>query len=866
LLDDSGSVTQRYKYRAFGPASPNPGSDASRFAFVGRQGYEAESDLDLYYVKARYLDPEAGRWISEDPIGIRGGDPNYYRYVFNEPTNKIDPSGLKCYPWEKGCLRKGFDQAREIIGGAIDRGIDTVENIGGAILQGINEFIDLIKTLAGVAWKVAGRIGEAGLKIFNDTAKWLACQFDGLLMGLFDANGFWAQIKPLFNDAQEISRAIWDKPSQFANTLAGGVVDGFTKFIESFPEKLKSSVLVSLFGSMGGEILTFIEVIEAVIKGEFKVAGEKLLEALGIGPEQMLDLALKALLGNNAPASGSVLEKVNSLLAEMDLTDAEAAQVEKMDTDEVLEFLFNKTLEKLDLTAETKEFVLTDLVPAVAVSLAALIAVQVLASLNPAGGIVRLLLLIVSAVQWIIEKGKCLIALVKRIGSSVGLLASGNREGLAGVVFDVLGTAFELSLSLLFKLLKVDALTIVIKRVLDKVRAKINQIKAKIVAILERFRRKPSSKKRCIMCKPGKMSKTKGKGRGKSGLRGCGQCFVFDEETRNGKNEPTTMGRQHMGQRCATWLPGESGFVESLSRPDTKIDPATHRAVWFLQEFEDGSWKKFGLLRSNEWFAEQEFEAVGDYVEVADLEEMGVEGEFQVMAIDPCPVIEQGPGRLITAEFQFSSGVIFELKVSSQDKPIRGTSKHPYWSEDRLDWVPLDELRTGERLLVEGGTAIVMSVEESGEEPVCNIEVDGDHCYRVGATGVLVHNLSDPCDCLPTVKFSRTRVPNIAANVAAALLAHPLWRILHYESDKSKQDANRRKACGATICPRPPATNTSCDEFPFASTKEGGTGAMTMCVPRSEQSSQGGTLGGLYGFYAKNNLKDNDPFCVQVVP
>jgi len=94
---------------------------------------------------------------------------------------------------------------------------------------------------------------------------------------------------------------------------------------------------------------------------------------------------------------------------------------------------------QIDLKTETKGFVLNDLIPAVAVSLAALIAVQILASLNSAGGIVRLLLLIVSAVQWIIEKGKCLIALVQRIGSAVGLLASGDWGGLGGIVFDVLG-------------------------------------------------------------------------------------------------------------------------------------------------------------------------------------------------------------------------------------------------------------------------------------------------------------------------------------------------------------------------------------------------------------------------------------------
>ena len=61
--------------------------------------------------------------------------------------------------------------------------------------------------------------------------------------------------------------------------------------------------------------------------------------------------------------------------------------------------------------------------------------------------------------------------------------------------------------------------------------------------------------------------------------------------------------------------------------------------------------------------------------------------------------------------------------------------------------MPVSELRTGERLLVlGGGTARVESIVLRGKvEEVCNFEVEGDHCYRVGALGVLVHNASTKC-------------------------------------------------------------------------------------------------------------------------
>jgi hypothetical protein len=41
------------------------------------------------------FDPRIGRWVEEDPIGFEAGDANPYRYVGNDPTNKVDPSGLE---------------------------------------------------------------------------------------------------------------------------------------------------------------------------------------------------------------------------------------------------------------------------------------------------------------------------------------------------------------------------------------------------------------------------------------------------------------------------------------------------------------------------------------------------------------------------------------------------------------------------------------------------------------------------------------------------------------------------------------------------------------------------------------------------
>ena len=92
LLDDTGSVTDRYANRAFGLFAHTQGTSPNDRTFVGRQGYEWDLETSLYFLRARYEDPDAGRFLSPDPAHA---DINRYRYCGNDPVSKTDPSGLK---------------------------------------------------------------------------------------------------------------------------------------------------------------------------------------------------------------------------------------------------------------------------------------------------------------------------------------------------------------------------------------------------------------------------------------------------------------------------------------------------------------------------------------------------------------------------------------------------------------------------------------------------------------------------------------------------------------------------------------------------------------------------------------------------
>ena len=57
-------------------------------------GREPDAGTGLIYYRARWFDPQLGRFISEDPIGFAAGDANLSRYVENSTPNAVDPSGL----------------------------------------------------------------------------------------------------------------------------------------------------------------------------------------------------------------------------------------------------------------------------------------------------------------------------------------------------------------------------------------------------------------------------------------------------------------------------------------------------------------------------------------------------------------------------------------------------------------------------------------------------------------------------------------------------------------------------------------------------------------------------------------------------
>lgn len=103
--DEDGDAVARVSYTAFGETVGNGAALGTRYRYAGGYGYESGTitlyganpnlpPITLQHVGARWYQPDLGRFVQRDPIGLMGGL-NVYVYCENMPLGRIDPSGLE---------------------------------------------------------------------------------------------------------------------------------------------------------------------------------------------------------------------------------------------------------------------------------------------------------------------------------------------------------------------------------------------------------------------------------------------------------------------------------------------------------------------------------------------------------------------------------------------------------------------------------------------------------------------------------------------------------------------------------------------------------------------------------------------------
>jgi RHS repeat-associated protein len=94
-LGDQADIISYEEYFPFGSTSyqavESQTDTPKRYRYSDR---ERDTENDLYYHGARYGAPWLGRWVSADPIGLRGGA-NLYAFAADNPVKLVDRTGMQ---------------------------------------------------------------------------------------------------------------------------------------------------------------------------------------------------------------------------------------------------------------------------------------------------------------------------------------------------------------------------------------------------------------------------------------------------------------------------------------------------------------------------------------------------------------------------------------------------------------------------------------------------------------------------------------------------------------------------------------------------------------------------------------------------
>ncbi|WP_459212002.1 RHS repeat-associated core domain-containing protein [Aquimarina rhabdastrellae] len=93
MTDASEELTHKYAYDDFGKVLQIEEANFNPYRYVGVYGIQYEEE-DLYFMRARYYNPNVGRFLTEDPIWAT----NLYPYAGNNPVMNIDSSGKMYEP------------------------------------------------------------------------------------------------------------------------------------------------------------------------------------------------------------------------------------------------------------------------------------------------------------------------------------------------------------------------------------------------------------------------------------------------------------------------------------------------------------------------------------------------------------------------------------------------------------------------------------------------------------------------------------------------------------------------------------------------------------------------------------------------
>jgi RHS repeat-associated protein len=181
LTTAGGQVAWRARYRIWGNLAleewhrdhERDGAVERRAQNLRFQGQYYDAETGLHYNTFRYYDPDIGRFVSQDPIGLRGGL-NLYQYA-PDPVSWIDPRGLCSNPNGKKGGKAHQDKINDVMNGIRSRGLepDTEYMVKTPNGSKSRRFVDVVgrdpNTGQVVEMHQVGRQTQAGNPVARET-------------------------------------------------------------------------------------------------------------------------------------------------------------------------------------------------------------------------------------------------------------------------------------------------------------------------------------------------------------------------------------------------------------------------------------------------------------------------------------------------------------------------------------------------------------------------------------------------------------------------------------------------------------------------------------------------------------------------
>ena len=157
-----------------------------------------------------------------------------------------------------------------------------------------------------------------------------------------------------------------------------------------------------------------------------------------------------------------------------------------------------------------------------------------------------------------------------------------------------------------------------------------------------------------------------------------------------------------VGQRVVTQDTGNSA-----GHTGTAVNPQTWKKLVLVAatHWGDGTRDNINIetLQPPEWIKQHDVRIGATVPLPLDLVEMGLPRDLHatVIAIERCPEINDGAGRVVLTTINHLNRFVFELTIydaAGHSETVHTTGFHKFYSASRNDWISANELRKGEHL------------------------------------------------------------------------------------------------------------------------------------------------------------------------